>query len=182
MAGTSPAMTPWWGLFAPVPAAGGRVGDARNMADEAMRNDVGNDLLWAWWDEIYKPGDPVFLNDDGSSVLTCIDDEIKKAVATLKQLETVACRAAHDVHPPRGPPKGTGALPPVYALALEEVYRRGTGLEPDEGDGLFAQFVRAFLEAIGQDRNRSYAVELIKYTHKQVRDNPSMGKPFPFDE
>jgi len=157
---------------------------AHAMADKAMRDDVGNDLFSAWWDETYKPGDPVFLNDDGSSVLTRIADEIKKAVAGLATLETAARTAVHDVRLRRGAPEGIGVLPPEYVIALAEVYRKSTGLEPDPGDGRFAQFVREFLVAIGQHGNRSdsYVVEMIKYMRKQLRKNPKRGTPFPFDK
>jgi hypothetical protein len=52
-----------------------------------------------------------------------------------------------------------------------QVYQNNTGLTPDSGDGLFAQFVRSFLAATGQSARKSdrYVVESIKYARKLKR-------------
>jgi hypothetical protein len=127
------------------------LGRARGMADEAMQDDVGNDLFRAWVAEIkIPPVSVVGVNDDGQSVLVCIADEIKKVVASLAIFETAARRAANEAHKGRGRPKGASVLPLDYIIGLAVLYRDSTGTKPEARRKSFAGFVYAFLAAIGR--------------------------------
>ena len=98
-------------------------------------------------------------------------NELKKALRNLGILENAARSAARNVRIKRGRPKGDAVLPSDCINGLMQIYQNNTGLTPDSGDGLFAQFVRSFLAATGQSAGKSdrYVVESIKYARKLKR-------------
>jgi hypothetical protein len=145
------------------------LGRARSMVNKAMQDDVGHDLFDAWNDISAASG--IGFNGGGRTVPFFLADEFEEVVAGLTTLEKAACNAADRWRTKSGPRKGTGRLPPTYIKKLEGVYRNSTGREPG-GGGPFAQFVREFLDAIGQgdDKSGGYVVEAIKYARKRARE------------
>ena len=63
------------------------LGRAHEMIDKAMQDDVGDDLYEAWCEDN-------------------VDDEFKKAVASVAVLEAAAHKAADHIRVERGRPKG----------------------------------------------------------------------------
>jgi hypothetical protein len=131
------------------------LGKARSLTDAAMKDDVGDDLFSAWQKEINEPPVSMVRNDDGSlSLVQNAEEKFNKEVAGLAALEVAAGKAANEARRQRvggGRPRGTSALPPGYILTLADFYRKSTATEPVMGDGPFARFVRAFLDAVGQE-------------------------------
>jgi hypothetical protein len=90
--------------------------------------------------------------------------KVDEAAKSLTELEAMANQLADELHKGRGRPGGTSDVPWNYFRALEEDYRRSTGLEPKMTVGRpYAKFVEEFLIAIGRDDDTSlhydYAVE-----------------------
>lgn len=139
------------------------LGRAHRLADKALQDDVGYDLFRAW-----VAGANIPLNDDG---LMGVIHEIKKVVESVATLEAAANRAARHVPTKAGAPRGTGILPPDYITALEERYRRSSGLEPKMDAEPFAEFVGEFLTAVGpvKDPSEDYVFEALKYARRQAR-------------
>ncbi len=137
---------------------------ARHEAHKAMQNDVGAALFWGWHAEA-KEG----LLEHLSSF--SLADKIEEIVARLAHLEAAARRAARDVTTKAGPPRGPGILPQEDIIALAGVYQSSTGKKPIMGAGPFAQFVEAFLTAMGRGDEiaNDYVVEALKYARKQER-------------
>lgn len=161
------------------------LGRARHEADKAMKDDVGRYLFEAWVFETKLPRASEVALDDRDAVeafLTRRADDLKKAVASLATLETVARKAARDVSTKRGPQRGSGILPLENVLELAGVYLWSTGRKPIMSAGPFAQFVEAFLTAMGRgdETANDYVVEALKYARKQARK--IYGSPSPFDE
>lgn len=151
------------------------LGRAGHMAQKAMQDDVGMDLFRGWCAEAnVSPAVSHVLDDDGSSALTRIAEEIERTVESLATLEAAASRGARGVRRTAGAPRGTGILSLGDINALAEVYRRNTGQKPNLVAGPFAQFVDEFLTAVGQGQNttQDYVVEVFKYARKQMRKNP----------
>jgi hypothetical protein len=119
------------------------LGRARGLIDKA----VGNDLFRGWCAEAGIAPAVYGLTEQGS-ILTRVADELENAVANLSTLERAAHRAAHDMRPSRGRPKGTIVLPLDCISGLARVYRTSTWLKPGAGNGPFARFVHAFLTAV----------------------------------
>ena len=161
------------------------LGKARGMADKAMQDDVGDDLLSAWWEATNEPRASVVRNDDGSFTLVRIADEtFKDAVAGLAALETAALRAAseaHEKHAGRsGPRRGTWLLDCIGTLAA--LYRDSTGAKPGAGHGPFVRFVCAFLAAIRANISEEYVVELVQNARSWARINRGNWTSSPFDD
>jgi hypothetical protein len=161
------------------------LGKARDMTDKAMQDDVGDDLLSAWWEETNEPRASVARNDDGSFALVRIADEMfKEAVAGLAALETAALRAASEAHEQRaghsGPKRGTMLLDYIGTLAF--LYRDSTGAKPGTGRGPFVRFVCAFLAAIRANISEEYAVELAQNARSWARTNSSKWTSSPFGD
>ncbi len=131
------------------------LGRARRMAEKAMQGDIGRDLFRAVFFNKKSQASPFSLawvppdDDDPPFDPVHLADTIKNVVAGLATLETAANRAADDMRI-RGRPKGTGVLSSGYILALALTYRESTGHKPGAGNGPFARFVGAFLEALGR--------------------------------
>lgn len=64
-----------------------------------------------------------------------------------------------------GRPKGTGVVPNEFVEALAAVYRHTTDVKPRSGDGDFAKFVCAVLDALGRynDAEDESAAGTLKY-------------------
>ena len=153
------------------------LGKARSLTDKAMRDDVGDDLFSAWQKEISEPPVSVIRNDDGSlALLQNAEERFKKELAGLAALEIAAQKAADTARRERvggGRPRGTSALPPGYILTLADFYRKSTATEAAIDDGPFARFVRAFLDAVGQDDRitERHLIEMIEDAFVQEHKN-----------
>jgi hypothetical protein len=155
------------------------------IVDEAMQNDVGDELFSAWCEGSDEPLVSVVRNDDGTLAMVRMpEEEFKKAVASLAALTTAALRAANEAHakrPGRGRPKGTTVLPTGYIEVLATLYRESTGAKPGAGPGPFVRFVCAFLAAIGAANiSEGYVVELAQAASSRTRTHPSGWAPSPF--
>jgi hypothetical protein len=122
-------------------------GQARQLVDNATRDDVGDDIFKAWCAEANISLASIIRD---MKLVGRIADEIQKIIPALATIETAARRAAVDLHSRRGRPKGTEILPRECIWALAKVYRRSTGVKPGAGNGPFARFVHAFLTAVGR--------------------------------
>ena len=155
------------------------LGKARSLTDAAMGDDVGDDLFSEWQKGIGEPPVSVVRNDDGSlGLFQNAEEWFKKEVAGLAALEVAAQKAAHTARRERvggGRPRGTSALPSGYILALADFYRTSTAIEPVAGDGSFAEFVRAFLDAVGQKNRISerHLIEMIEDAFVQGCKDPA---------
>jgi hypothetical protein len=165
-------------------AIGAALKQARNLIDEAMLDEVGDDLFLAWSEKANLPLASVTRNDDGSLFMARPADEMfKKAVACLTDLETAANRAANEAHQGRGRPRGARVLPVGYIEALAAQYRDSTGARPVPGHRPFVQFVCAFLAAIGRANiSEGYVVELIRDASTWATTHPNEWAPSPFSE
>ena len=116
------------------------LGKTRGLIDQAMQNDVGDELSAAWYEAVNESrGRPA-------------EKTFKKAVVALTTLELAAVRASSRAQRVgAGRPRGTSALPHGYILKLTGIYLDSTGMTPKAGDKPFAQFVRGFLDAIGRE-------------------------------
>jgi hypothetical protein len=114
---------------------------ARVLVDEALEDDAGADLFYAWWG---GPSDPDDLEPSP------FEPAFRKEVAVLATLTAAAHRAANDVRTADGRPKGTGVFGKKFVVALAAVYRYTTNVKPGAGDGRFAKFVCAILDALGR--------------------------------
>jgi hypothetical protein len=154
------------------------LGKARRLTDAAMGDDVGDDLFSAWQQEIDEPPVSVVRNDDGSlSLVQNADERFKKEVAGLAALEAAAQKAADEARLERvggGRPRETSALPPGHILILANFYRESTATEPVIGDSPFARFVRAFLDAVGQEDRitERHLIGMIEDAFVQGRKKP----------
>jgi len=157
---------------------------ARGLIEEAIQNEVGDDLFSAWREEANLPLDSVARNADGSLTMARPDDEMfRKAVACLIDLETAALRAANETHQGRGRPRGARVLPVGYIEVLATQYRDSTGARPDSGRGPFVRFVFAFLVALGRANiSAEYVVELVRDARSWASTHPNGWAPSPFNE
>ena len=121
------------------------LGRARVLLNKANQDTVSGELFRGWCAEAN-----LSYATDSTADLSRADEEVASMPATLKKLEMAAHRAAKDMRPVRGRPKGTMVLPQFCVQALAKVYRTSTELKPGRGDGPFAQFVCKFLSATGE--------------------------------
>ena len=70
-------------------------------------------------------------------------------VAGLTALQEAASQAADSLPKRRGAQSGTTALPHVFILALESLYRDIKERKAGAGPGPFAQFVMKVMNALG---------------------------------
>src|SRR5262249_28676762 len=102
-------------------------------------------LFYAWWG---GPRDP---DADGVCLgQSHFERPFQKQVSVLATLAEAARRAANEVQAPDGRPKGTRVFGNKFIVALAAIYRFTTGDKPGAGDGFFAKFVCAVLEALGR--------------------------------
>jgi hypothetical protein len=154
------------------------LGKALHLTRAAMEDDVGDALFFAWQEETGEARVSAVRNDDGSfSWILNAEEKFKKEVVGLAALEVAANDAADEARLERvggGRPRGTSALSPDYILQLADFYRNSTATEPVIGDGPFAGFVRAFLDAVGQDRiTERHLIEMIEDAFVQRRKDPA---------
>jgi hypothetical protein len=158
-------------------------GKARDLTDKAMKDDVGDDLFSAWWEETNELRASVVWNDDGSfAPVRNADEMFEEAVAGLAALEKAARRAANEAHEKRTGRGRTGTVPPDCIDTLWVLYRDSTGAEPGAGHGPFVRFVCAFLAAIRANVSEEYAVELAQKARSRMRTYSSKGISSPFDD
>jgi hypothetical protein len=156
---------------------------AHSLIDEAMLDEVGDDLFSAWVEKANLPLLSAARNDDSSLFVTRPAEEMfQKAVGCMKDLETAAGRAANEAHQGRGRPRGARVLPVGYIEALASRYRTSTGSRPDH-KGPFVRFVCAFLVALGRANiSGGYVAELIQEASSWASEHPSEWGPSPFSE
>jgi hypothetical protein len=161
------------------------LGKARSLIDAAMEDDVGDDLFSAWQKEVNEPPVSVVRNDDGSLALVQNAKEMfKKEMAGLAALEAAAHKATDEARKERvggGRPRGTSALPTGYILTLADFYQKITATKLVPSDGPFAEFVRAFLDAVGQEGHitERHLIEMIENAFVQARKSPAAeASPF----
>lgn len=151
---------------------------ARGLIDRAMKDDIGTDLFKACFAGTKMPlAAAATMDEEGSSFLISITNEVKKAAAGLATLETAARAAALAANTPTkvGRPP---VLPRDCIHGLARVYRSSTGSRPGRGNGPFARFVFKFLTAVdrpGNEFDYDSVVGAIKNAHLQ-------SKPSMFDE
>jgi hypothetical protein len=117
---------------------------ADGVVHDVLENDAGGDLFYAWWG---GPSDP---DADGVCLgQSHFEHAFRKEVAVLASLAEAADRAAKDVPAADGRPKGTRVFGKKFIVALAAVYRFTTREKPGAGDGPFAKFVCAVLDALG---------------------------------
>jgi hypothetical protein len=155
------------------------LGRAREMVEQAMRDDIGWDLVRARFAETKIP---LALVARTPSIAPGITKEIEKMAAGLTVLERTAGKAARDVRTGRGRPKGASVLPYKYIIGLADLYRRSTGAKPRTSrQGQFVHFVGAFLTAIGR-RNiaDTTIIDVVKDARLKSLHSPAPGEPSPF--
>jgi hypothetical protein len=121
------------------------LGRARVLLDTAKQDTVSSELFRGWCAEAN-----LSFATDSTEDLSRAYEEVACMPARVKMLEMAARRAAKDMRPVRGRPKGPTVLPQFCVEALAKVYRTSTERKPGRGDGPFAQFVYEFLIATGQ--------------------------------
>jgi hypothetical protein len=118
---------------------------ANVLVHEILEDDAGADLFYAWW------GGPTDPDADGVCLgQSHFERPFRKQVAVLATLAEAAHRAANDLRTADGRPKGTGVFRKKFVVALAAVYRYTTSVKPGAGDGRFAKFVCAVLDALGR--------------------------------
>jgi hypothetical protein len=146
----------------------------------AKKDDVINDLFKASFEATNGPFTSAANQNIGSSAISRSLNVINKAVAGLLILETTARGAAANIHRPDGRPKGTSVLPPEYIVRLAMLFRSSTGTKPGAGEGPFARFVSAFLDAVGRAIAESAVFDAIKDARTRSLQQPSGWPPSPF--
>jgi hypothetical protein len=157
---------------------------ARSLIDEAMLDEVGDDLFSAWSEKANLPLASVSRNEDGSLAMTSPAGEMfKKAVDCLSDLETAASWAANEAHQGRGRPTGARVLPVGYIETLASQYHTSTGSRPGPSNGPFFRFVCAFLTALGRANiSEEYVVRLIREASSWASTHPNEWALSPFTE
>lgn len=148
---------------------------ARGTMEKARWADHGGNLLKAWLEGTKEVAEATEQYSDLLYIEVEFGRIFDKAAENLIELEVAAKQLADEFHKGPGRPEGTSVLPWNYFRALEEEYRKSTGLEPKMGKTPFALFVEKFLTAIGRDDAQTphydYAVEARKYARQQARKN-----------
>jgi hypothetical protein len=144
---------------------------ARALTDQAIRQDIGIDLLKAWLTVNKTPL--------ASALSTPIEttNQISEISRSLAKLEAAATAAAYanTSSSDRGRPP---ILPYDCIQGLARLYRISTDSKPGRGRGPFARFISAFVAAVnehGFEFDDDSVVGAIQEAH--YRHNPSM-----FDE
>jgi hypothetical protein len=148
---------------------------ARCKLDEATHHDIRGVLFVEWCCETYDNPDFLeFLDLLGNQ----FDKNVAAVVAGLAALERAASRAAEQVPRCRnsGPRRGSGLLPHEFIICLEHVYRDITGKPGRVGAGLFTQFVRKFLEAVGRKSNEATVIRAIKAAKEREEMDPATSR------
>ena len=145
---------------------------ARDTMEKARWADHGGNLLKAWLDGTKEFTEATEQYSDLLYTEVEFGSIFDKAAESLIELEVAANQLADEFSKGPGRPKGTSVLPWNYFRALEEDYRKSTGLGPKTDDGPFPKFVEKFLTALGRDDTKTphhdYVVEARKYARKQA--------------
>jgi hypothetical protein len=117
-----------------------------------------------------------------SGAASQILNELNEAAAHLRMLEIAASRAGANAKKKGGRPKNSSTIPSGYIIRLAELYRLATSRIPGAGDGPFASFVTAFLDAVGRTIAPDSVIGLIKRARKEApRVAQSNGAKSPFE-
>ena len=146
----------------------------------AKKDDITNELWRARYEEANGPYTSAANQDFANSAVSRALAELKKAMDSLLLLKAAACRVTADARRPGGRPKGTAVLPPEYIVRLAILFRSSTGTRPGAGEGPFARFVSAFLDAVGRTIAESAVIDTIKDARATSFQQPSGWPPSPF--
>jgi hypothetical protein len=156
----------------------GQLAKALGRACPVFKEDgVVDDLVRSIYEAANGPLTPGAIPKIEPSAVSHSLDVVDKSIAGLLILETAARRAAANVRRQDGRPKGTSVLPPEYLVRLAMLFRSSTGTRPGAGEGPFARFVSAFLNAVGRTIADSTVIDAIKNARAQSLQQPS-GWPF----
>ena len=154
---------------------------AKLFAQLATNNDeVSHGLFKVLYEVANGPFKGAPIKSIETSPVTLTRNELNEAMAGLLTLETAARRAATNVRRRGGRPKGTAALPPECIVHLAMLFRSSTGTRPGAGEGPFARFVSAFLNAVGRAIADSAVIDAIKDARAQSLQQPSGWPSSPF--
>jgi hypothetical protein len=145
----------------------------------AKKDHIINDLFSALYVETNGPYSSAANQDFENSAVSRALDELEKAMDGLLVLTTAARRVAN-TRRPGGRPKGTSVLPPEYIVRLAILFRSSTGTRPGAGEGPFARFASAFLDAVGRKIADSAVIDAIKNARAQSLQQPSDWPASPF--
>jgi hypothetical protein len=149
---------------------------AGSLVRKATTDDVGYDLLSAWYENADVPPKARVVYTAGTTRIP-FAEKLKILMTELSELESAAKSAAHGISTQAGAPSGTGILTERDVVILQALYRRHTGKEPRLEAGPFADFVELFLCAVGQTANTSngYVFEAFKYFKRKSRQAQQSG-------
>jgi len=159
----------------------GQLTKALGRACAAAKEDgVVDDLFRSIYEAANGPLTPGAIPKIEPSAVSRSLDAVNKSIEGLFVLEKAARRAAANVHRRDGRPKGTSALPPEYIVRLAMLFRSSTGTKPGAGEGPFARFVSAFLDAVGRTIANGAVIDAIKSARAQSLQEPSGWPTSPF--
>ena len=147
---------------------------ARDLVNEAMKYDVGNDLFRAFMEtlEATKPD----VIDEGSGPYY-MRREFRTVMDSLATLENAALRAAKNARTRRGRPT---LLPQWFIEGLAGEYLSATATKPGAGDGRFAKFVMEVMAALGyseEELKYESVIDAIKDARTRARAHLEAGHP-----
>lgn len=156
------------------------LGRARCAADQAIRDDLGDELCRVWRKRRGKRPEAQQPQQDPLHT----EQEFRKAVENLAALEIAALCAIREIPKRNGRLGGNGILPYGVIIILGRLYLGNTEVSPGAGPGPFARFVLEFLSALGH-RNVVYhsVTEAIKNARKADQMLPVVSdmRPSPFN-
>ncbi len=159
----------------------GQLAKALGRACAAAKEDgVVDDLFRSIYQAANGPLTPGAIPKIQPSAVSRSLDVVNKSIAGLLILENAARRAAANVPRRDGRPKGTSALQPEYIVRLAILFRSSTGTRPGAGEGPFAGFVSAFLDAVGRTIADSAVIDAIKNARALSLQQPSGWPSSPF--
>jgi len=155
---------------------------AYDLVGHGIFSDLGSDLFTAWSEHIKFSEASSFVEFQRSKELSLV--EFRRSLVALAELSSAAHKAADYERRNPGRPKGPSVLPSSDAiLGLASVYRRCTGSKPGAGTGIFADFSKECLDALGKPGIiKGSLVNAIKSARKNARVFADRnGVPSPFD-
>jgi len=152
---------------------------AQDMISEALKSEVGNELLYSWRLRTVSKHPP----DDPWPTASELGDELGQMFAGLAIVATAARRAADKMSPAR--PGKPAILPRDCIRSLGDIYRDFTGQAPGTGTGPFYRFVMQFRAALDPSykttdgsgkREDGSLVDAIKLALGKRRERPKRRK------
>jgi hypothetical protein len=131
------------------------------------QNDVAFDLMRAIFQARDNDGSQT-TRGDISLASSQILKELNVAAVHLRKLEIAASKAAANAKRKGGRPKNSSAISSDYIIGLARCYRLATNKVPGAGEGPFASFVGAFLDAVGRSIAPSSVIGLIRQARKEA--------------